>query len=149
MKTTTKINQMTRKIVLTIASLLFVMSMNSAQNMHLNHEMVLTGLIKQAYSNTLALNRSISGSPVLTADPESEVMLEKWMINSGNWNHIKNTVNVNYLLKEEIEQPLEIEDWMLKDFSTSPTINAATDNSPEETVTLEAWMVNPATWGKN
>jgi hypothetical protein len=149
METTTKINQMTRKIVLTIASLLFVMSMNSAQNMYLSHDLVLTGLGKQAYFSNLALKRFVSASPVLHTELETEVALEKWMTNSGDWKDMRNRINFNYLLEEEAEELLEIESWMLENFLTDSKINTITENISDEKVVLESWMVSPSTWGKN
>lgn len=147
MKTTMKINQMTRKVVLTIAALLFVMTMNSAQNMYLSHEAVLSGLLKQAYHNNLPMNRNYVASPVFYAVLEPEVMIERWMTNSGDWKDARNSIKLNYLLTEETEEPLQIESWMLENFSKETTTSIDTQNVPEETTMVETWMLNPSSWG--
>ncbi len=149
MKTTMKINQMTMKVLLSIAALLFVMSINSAQNMHAGDEFALSGLIRQAYSgNNLPLKRNIDISSVYYNVLEAEVGLESWMTNSIDWKYSKNSVNLNYLLQEETEEPLQIENWMIKDFSKNTTGVAETENIPEESAKVEAWMLNPSTWVK-
>ncbi len=147
MKTKMKINQITRKAVLTIATLLFVMSMNSAQNMYLSHEAVLSDILKQAYHNNLYMKRNFVASPVYYIEFEPEVIIESWMTNSGDWKNSRNSNRLNYLLVEETEEPLQIESWMLEDFSKKVGTRLENLNVPEETTMVETWMLNPSSWG--
>jgi hypothetical protein len=135
-----------QKSILLLAALSLPMINGSAQIGNQNQEASLTSAIIKL--NVLDYASALKIQAVNREDfSEAELALESWMMDSDNWKSVKN--NYGSLLTEETEEPLQIEIWMLEDFSSAK----AAENMLDETITeekagIENWMMHPETWGK-
>ena len=145
MKTTANIKSMIYGSILLIAALSLPVTKGSAQVGNQNHESFVMSTIMPL--NLLDYAASLRISAVNMADVyEAEPALESWMVNSDDWK----SMNTNYgtLLVEEAEEPMQIESWMLEDFSVKTADNAIDETVAEESLGIENWMLHPETWGK-
>jgi len=145
MKTMANIKRMIQGSILLIAALSLQVTMGSAQVGNQNHETFLMSTIMPL--NLLDYAASFRVSTVnVTEVYEAEPALESWMVNSDDWK----SMNTYYeaLLAEEAEEPMQIESWMLEDFSVKTADNAIDEIVAEESLGIENWMLHPETWGK-
>jgi len=145
MKTMANIKRMIQGSILLIAALSLQVTMGSAQVGNQNHETFLMSTIMPL--NLLDYAASLRVSAVnMTEVYEAEPALESWMVNSDDWK----SMNTYYeaLLAEEAEEPMQIESWMLEDFSVKTADNAIDEIVAEESLGIENWMLHPETWGK-
>jgi hypothetical protein len=97
-------------------------------------------------------------------------VIEKWMVEIGNWNMpLVETTSIVSLKPEETTEYIAVEDWMLEPASwnnspetierdsdyqleswmTQPFVTEGMNNDKEDEPILESWMNNPQEWLAN
>ncbi|MBN2761802.1 MAG: hypothetical protein JXR41_01840 [Bacteroidales bacterium] len=145
MKTMENIRRIARRMVLMIAAISFTVINGSTQ---VGNSKPMTLLIDEILP--LSLLDYVKVSRLHTAGIELayevEPAFESWMTGSNDWNSAG--INMDYVLMEETEESLEIEDWMVEDFTARAFKNMNSESTDDEKVTVEKWMLNHECWGK-
>ncbi len=100
---------------------------------------LLAELISDMHYGIILSTEAASSSPDLYY--ESELRLEPWMFGSPTWIRKNSNPKDDTMEKENIENDLQLEDWMLQPFGSSCLLP-----EKEEELRLEDWMLNPDEW---